>query len=219
MSSMSSFPEVPEQYFEYRFVHRINPPAYSNFLQFQEKLRELAKNYQGYISEDLPVLIDEGETLVFETILRFDTPENCIGWIDSKERRELLYREEKNGYQFQGQGNFESYTSWIKQSVNNSSPVWKINLLVLLVLYPTVMLFNLLLKKPSYIDFPTWMLFGNFCSVAITGWFAVPWISRLYYKWLKGEGTKKEQLFALTTIFLVLFILLQIFRHIPVNLW
>ncbi|BAQ61030.1 hypothetical protein GM3708_1436 [Geminocystis sp. NIES-3708] len=219
MSSFSSLPEASDHFFEYRFVHRINPLAYNNFLQFQEKLRTRAKNYQGYLSEDLPVLLEEGETLVFETILRFDTPENCINWIDSKERRELLYAEENNGYQFKGEANFGSYTSWIKQSVNNSSPVWKINLLVLLVLYPTVMLFNLLLKKPSLIDFPTWMLFGNFCSVAITGWFAVPWISRLYQNWLESEGTKKEQLLALTSIFLALFMLLQIFRHIPISFW
>lgn len=63
------------------------------------------------------------------------------------------------------------------------------------------------------------MLFGNFCSVAITGWFAVPWVSRLYQNWLEGKGTKKEQLLALITIFLALFILLQIFRHIPINFW
>lgn len=157
MGSSSSQPQVSDQYFEYRFIHRINPSAYNDFLQFQERLRTRAQKYQGYISEDLPVLIEQGETLVFETILRFDTPENCIHWIDSQERRELLSAEENNGYPFQGEGNFESYTRWIKQSINNSSPVWKINLLVLLVLYPTVMLFNLLLKKTifnrfSYMD-------------------------------------------------------------------
>ncbi|BAQ66284.1 hypothetical protein [Geminocystis sp. NIES-3709] len=219
MTSSSSLPQPSDEYFEYRFIHRINPLAYDNFLQSQEKLRTQAKNYPGYISENFPILVEEGETLVFETILRFDTPEHCINWIDSKERRELLYGVENNGYQFKGEANFESYTRWIKQSVSNPSPVWKINLLVLLVLYPTVMLFNLLLKKPSSIDFPTWMLFGNFCSVAITGWFAVPWVSRLYQKWLEDKGTKKEQLLALISIFLALFILLQIFRHIPLSFW
>jgi antibiotic biosynthesis monooxygenase (ABM) superfamily enzyme len=217
MASSSSLSQASHEYFEYRFIHRINPLTYDNFLQSQEKLRKQVKNYPGYISEDLPILVEEGETLVFETILRFDTPENCLRWIDSKERRKLLYAEENNGYQFKGEANFQSYTQWIKQSVSNPSPVWKINLLVLLVLYPTVMLFNLLLKKPSSIDFPTWMLFANFCSVAITGWFAVPWVSRLYQKWLEGKGTKKEQSLALISIFLALFMLLQIFRNIPIS--
>ncbi|MGI0481584.1 hypothetical protein ACN4EE_12425 [Geminocystis sp. CENA526] len=218
MASSSSL-SASNEYFEYRFIHKINPLDYDNFLKSQEKLRAKVKNYQGYISEDLPLLVEEGETLVFETILRFDTPENCIRWIDSKERRELLYALENKGYQFQGKANFESYNQWIKQSVSNPSPLWKINLLVLLVLYPTVMLFNLLLKKPSFLDFPTWMLFGNFCSVAITGWFAVPWVSRLYHQWLEGKGTKKEQLLALISIFFTLFIVLQIFRHIPLRFW
>jgi len=74
MSSFSSLPQASDQFFEYRFIHRFNPLSYNYFLQFQEKLRTRAKNYQGYISEDLPVLVEEGETLVFETILRFDTP-------------------------------------------------------------------------------------------------------------------------------------------------
>ncbi|WP_223342645.1 hypothetical protein [Synechocystis sp. PCC 7339] len=108
----------------------------------------------------------------------------------------------------------EGYSRWLKQKLSQPSPVWKINLLVLLVLYPTVMGLNLLLHKPDLIDFPTWMLFSNFCSVAITGWFAVPWVSGIYQRWLEGQGTKKEQSLALASIILALLLLLQFFRVI-----
>jgi antibiotic biosynthesis monooxygenase (ABM) superfamily enzyme len=82
------------------------------------------------------------------------------------------------------------------------------------MLYPTVMGLDLLFKKPDFIDFPTWMLFSNFCSVAITGWFAVPWISGIYQQRLKGKGTKKERVLALGTIIFILLLLLQFFRMI-----
>lgn len=45
------------------------------------------------------------------------------------------------------------------------------------------------------------MLFGNFCSVAITGWFAVPWVSRLYQNWLEGKGTKKRAIISINNHF------------------
>ena len=76
---------------------------------------------------------------------------------------------------------------------------------------------NLLMEKPDFIDFPTWMLFSNFCSIAITGWFILPWVSGIYQRWLQGDGSQKEQFLALLTILLAFLVLLQFFRVVSGN--
>lgn len=218
MTSPPTPDQAADEYFEYHFAHRVTPDHQQIFLECQEQLKEIVKEYPGYISSKSTPLRSEGDVFVAETVIRFDTLENFIGWLDSSERRQLIYLEENAGYQFEGKVNTAGYSRWLKQKLSQPSPVWKINLLVLLVLYPTVMGLNLLLHKPDLIDFPTWMLFSNFCSVAITGWFAVPWVSGIYQRWLEGQGTKKEQSLALASILLALLLLLQFFRVISVRL-
>lgn len=214
MAPATTSEQTADEYFEYRFAHQVTPEHHQVFLRCQEELKTLVKKYPGYISEDSTELRFEGGIFVSETVLRFDTLENFIRWIDSQERRQLIYLEENSGYQFEGKVNAEGYGRWLNRKLSKPSPTWKINLLVLLVLYPTVMVFNLLFKKPDFIDFSSWMLFGNFCSVAITGWFAVPWVSGIYQHWLEGKGTKKEQWWALGSIIVVLLLLLQFFRGV-----
>lgn len=74
----------------------------------------------------------------------------------------------------------EGYSCWLKCKLSKFFFVWKINFLVLLVFYFIVMGFNLLFCKLDFIDFFIWMLFGNFCSVFIMGWFVVFWVSGIY---------------------------------------
>ncbi|QUS61023.1 hypothetical protein [Synechocystis sp. PCC 7338] len=214
MTSPPTPDQAADEYFEYHFAHRVAPDHHPIFLRCQEELRALIKQSPGYIDERSTELRLEEGIFVGKTVIRFDTLENLIGWLDNPERRRVIHLEENAGYKFQGQVSTEGYSRWLKQKLSQPSPVWKINLLVLLVLYPTVMGLNLLLHKPDLIDFPTWMLFSNFCSVAITGWFAVPWVSGIYQRWLEGQGTKKEQSLALASIILALLLLLQFFRVI-----
>ncbi len=222
MDSNPALAQSFDQYFEYHFTHRVDPLRRGQFLESQAHLRKMVMNYEGFISEDIPALINEGvqegDILIFETSLRFDTAENCLKWIDSKERRNLLQAAENTGYEFEGNVNSEGYSRWLSRNLTKPSPVWKINLLVLLVLYPTVMIFGILLHRPSYIDFPTWMLFANTCSVAFTGWIAVPWVSRVYQQWLQGKGTKKQQAIALATIVIILLAIVEVFRIFPMNI-
>lgn len=203
-----------DQSVEYHFTHRVTPDQSRIFLQCQGELKALARTYPGFIHEESTALQAEGDVLVSETLIRFDSLENLLGWIDSPARRKLISLQENTGYQFAGKVNIDGYARWLQRRLNQPSPTWKINLLVLLVLYPTVMGLNLLLQKPQFVDFSTWMLFSNFCSVAITGWWAVPWVSNIYQRWLQGEGSKKEQRWALLSIIIALLVWLQFFRMV-----
>ena len=217
MASSTTLDQASDEYFEYHFTHRVMPEHHQIFLRCQEKLKALVKESPCFISAESTELKPEGDIFLAETLLRFDTVENLVRWIDSPERRKLIYLEENSGYQFEGKINAEGYGRWLKRNLSKPSPTWKINLLVLLVVYPTVMGLNLLMEKPDFIDFPTWMLFSNFCSIAITGWFILPWVSGIYQRWLHGDGSQKEQFLALLTILLAFLVLLQFFRVVSGN--
>jgi len=93
-------------------------------------------------------------------------------------------------------------------------PVWKVNLLVLLVLYPTVEVLRVLLRSLP-LDGPSGLLLANVCSVALTGWWLVPWVSRLCRPWLEGTGSRRGQRLTLTAILASLGLLLLLFRSLP----
>jgi antibiotic biosynthesis monooxygenase (ABM) superfamily enzyme len=74
-------------------------------------------------------------------------------------------------------------------------PVWKVNAVVLLTLYPvvvlTLLLLNPLLTKawtalslPSGLAFGLTVFLGNVIGVAATGFWLVPWAARLLDGWL-----------------------------------
>lgn len=212
MTSPHNADKTADKQVEYCFTHRVAPDHRQIFLQSQAELKALVRTYPGFIREESTALQEKGDIFISETLICFDTLENLLGWIDSPARRQLIVRAENAGYQFEGNVNAGGYNRWLRSNGAKPFPTWKVNLLVLLVLYPTVMGLNLLLQKPPFIDFPTWMLFSNFCSVAITGWWAVPWVSSIYQSWLQGEGTKKEQLLALFSILITLLFWLQCFR-------
>ncbi len=218
-SPPASGPDDPS--FEYRFLHRVHAASLDRFLAIEERLKAAVKNYSGYLSEAGPTFlesIEAGRILLYESVIRFDSIQSFLGWMDSQERRFILNPAEREGYRFEGSADWDGYAQWLSQSVRKRVPVWKMNLLVLLVLYPTVMILNALLRPVPW-DFPAALLLGNFCSVAITGWLLVPWASRVYRAWAEGTGSRRSQWLALASIVGLLFMMLQIFRALPAAIW
>lgn len=207
--------------FEYRFLHRVNAASLDQFLAIEERLKATVASYSGYLSEVGPTFlgaIEGGRVLLYESVIRFDSIQSFLGWMDSQERRFILNPAERAGYRFEGSADWDGYSQWLSESVKKRVPGWKMNLLVLLVLYPTVMLLNALLRPVPW-DFPAVLLLGNLCSVAITGWVLVPWASRVYRAWAEGTGSRRSQWLSLASIVVLLFLMLQIFRALPAAIW
>lgn len=216
MPPTRSSPDVPGPPFHYRFLHRVAPAARTGFLELEERLRTAARGYPGFVEESLPMSLgqaDNGE-LLYESALTFATLADFLGWMDSPERRSLLNPAERGGYRYAGDGDWDGYARWLAEAVRRRVPVWKVNLLVLLVLYPTVTVVNLLLR-PLPLDPPAALLLGNVASVAITGWLLVPWASRRYRDWAEGMGSRRRRAFALASILAALGLMLQLFRSLP----
>lgn len=216
MPPTRSSPDTSGPPFHYRFLHRVAPAARTGFLELEERLRTAARGYPGFVEESLPYplgLADNGE-LLYESSLTFASLADFLGWMDSPERRNLLNPAERGGYRYAGDGDWDGYARWLGEAVRRRVPVWKVNLLVLLVLYPTVEVLRVLLR-PLPLDGPSGLLLANVCSVALTGWWLVPWVSRLCRPWLEGTGSRRGQRLTLTAILASLGLLLLLFRVLP----
>ncbi|MGH8047977.1 MAG: hypothetical protein ACREKL_12095, partial [Chthoniobacterales bacterium] len=153
----------------------------------------------------------------FETTLKFDTAEHCTTWLDNPERRRLLnLEEEQAGFAFRGHGNWDGYSRWLSNRVTTEPPKWKVNLLVLLTLYPTAMVLTPVLRwmfKDSGMS--SLMLISNALCVAATSWVLVPFASRFYLRWLEGEMSTMGRALAVASLLAMLAILLIVFQAFP----
>ncbi len=225
MGSPTADPQPGAPGFDYRLLHRVPATAVPEFLALEARLQAAMRQFPGALGESNPSYVGQlqgppGQPPVhlYESILRFDGLQSFLHWMDSPTRRAILDPAERQGYRFEGSADWEGYTRWLASSVRGAVPVWKTNLLVLLVLYPTVMVLNLALHGLAW-DFPAKLLLGNICSVALTGWLFVPWASRLYGAWAEGRGPRWRRALALASIVGLLAALLQLFRALPAGIW
>ena len=94
----------------------------------------------------------------------------------------------------------QSWLAFTGGAQQGSPPLWKVNMVVLLGLYPTVFLFSILVQTPLLMHngMPFWLalFLGNAFSTALLGWFLVPQLSKLLRWWLQPaerEGTMLNQ--------------------------
>jgi hypothetical protein len=175
---------------------RIKPGQERAYREWERKIaaaQARAPGFQGYRFEP-PVSGLQEDWL---TILRFDSEENLQGWLASPERAKLL--EEAHGFtdEYHTRIARTGFDQWFDDSAP-SAPAWKQNMIVLMLLYPVVVLFNALVQTPLLVQhagLPLWgaLFIGNAVSVVLLS-LLVPWASRLLGWWLSppGGNTKAE---------------------------
>lgn len=213
--------KTSEAPFEYVFEQEVRPEKVDRYYAWSDKLHALVSQHPGFIDQERR-LVDQGKTIWrFETVLKFDTAEHCISWLDNPERRRLVnLEEEEAGFAFRGHGNWDGYSRWLSKRVTTEPPKWKVNLLVLLTLYPTAMLLTPLLHLTlKGYSSPSLMLISNAICVAATSWMFVPFVSRFYLRWLEGSSSLWRRTIAMTSLVLLLVILLFLFQSLPATLW
>ena len=146
-----------------------------------------ARGFQGYRFEP-PV---PGVQQDWLAILSFDTEANLQAWLDSSERQKLLRDAEHFTQEFHTRIARTGFEQWfsLPSSVRPPPPAWQQNLLVLLLLYPIVFLFGLLVQTPLLVhraglSFATALFIGNVVSVLSLS-YLVPWTSEVFSWWLQ----------------------------------
>jgi hypothetical protein len=212
---------APSPAFEYIFEQEVRASKADRFHAWSDKLRDLASRQPGFVRQERRLVAQEGEILRFETLLVFDTAEHCISWLDSPERRRLVsLEEEEAGFSFRGHANWGGYARWLSRSLTTEPPKWKVNFLVLLTLYPTVMaltpILNALFRGSPM---PVVMLISNALCVAATSWILVPFVSRFYQRWLEGNESPLRRAAAMISLCAILAALLGLFAALPPSVW
>ena len=203
-----------QEIFVYTFHNDLTDDQTPDFQALQDKLDTAAKDFDGYLGQELIFEDRKGGTHCTARI-QFCSLEQCLEWLDSRIRRQLLSEAEASmGYQYRSGIDRQSFDQWISSKAGKNAPVWKINLLVWLALYPSVMMLTLL-GQPTLgkLPLPLNMLLSNAITVALTGWFLVPWLSRIYQPWLE-ERSKRWQVMGTLSILGWLLLTLALFSQV-----
>lgn len=172
------------------FATRVKPGCEELYRAWEQRIAALqakAPGFQGYRFEP-PIPGVQGDWVA---ILRFDSEANLEAWLDAPERLRLVdeaavFTEEVHTRIVRG-----GFDQWFPSAAGAPRPpVWKENMLVLLLLYPVVFLFGALLQKPVLIDragMPFWfaLFVGNVVSVILLNWL-VPFAGRRLDWWLRA---------------------------------
>lgn len=210
-----------ETAFEYTFEQVVKASKLERFHVLNDKLRELASRQPGFIHQERREVQNDGRIRRFQTKLKFDTAEHCVSWLENPERRRLLNIEEQEaGYVFRGHANWGGYSRWLSRRVTGEAPKWKVNLLVLLTLYPTAMLLTPLLHMAlGGIGLPVSMFVSNILCVAATSWVLVPCVSGICVHWLNGELKGVANAAALAGLLVLMAIMVIVFQLLPASFW
>ena len=213
--------EQAESRFIYTVHSSIEASQRQDYQSIQERMNLAAQAFQGYLGQD--VVFEESDTgseVKVTTHVRFEKLEQCLRWLDSPQRRELLNQAEKLiGYQYRFRLDSNSFDQWIQAKGPSRTPIWKVNLLVWLALYPSVMLL-MWLSGPTLgnLPMPLNMLISNLITVLLTGYILVPWLSRLYANWL-STTSRRWTLAGCSTILVAQALLLTLFSTVPGLPW
>ncbi|PJJ65386.1 antibiotic biosynthesis monooxygenase [Compostimonas suwonensis] len=166
------------------------------FLVWQRAVSAAEARFEGFVGHKVerPVPGVQDDWVV---LLSFDSHEHLEAWLGSPQRARLL----KEGERFNAQltltrANY-GFGFW-SQGAREQEPIFKNNLLVLLMLYPLVYLWGYFVSAPL-IDshgVPIWLslFIGNLVSTQLLGWLLVPWAFKRFGWWLKPRQPVRVQL-------------------------
>ena len=170
---------------------RVKPGKDVDYRAWERKIaaaQSKAPGLQGYRFEPpVPGVQDD-----YVAILRFDTQANLQAWLDSPARKALIEEAEPLTEEFHARVG-TGFEQWFRDESGAPAPwaVWKMDFIVLLLLYPIVFLWGVWVGTPilqNKMNLP-WALnlfVGNIFSVALTG-FMVPWVANRMGWWMSPK--------------------------------
>ena len=171
---------------------RVKPGKEVEYGAWERKIaaaQSKAPGLQGYRFEPpVPGLQED-----YVAILRFDNQSNLNAWLDSSVRKKLIEEAEPLTEEFHARVG-TGFEQWFRDepSGRGGLSVWKMDMIVLLLLYPIVFLWGVSVGTPvlqNMFDLP-WALnlfIGNIFSVLLTG-FMVPWVANHMGWWMFPKG-------------------------------
>ena len=200
---------------------RLLPGQESQYRSWERRIavaQSKAPGFQGYRIEP-PI---EGVQDDWLSIIRFDSQQNLDNWLKSPERLQLVKESESFTDRFETRVVHSGFDQWFPgtKSGGPSAPVWKQNMIVLLMLYPEVFLFGSFVQQPLFMKrmhWPFWLaLFaGNTVGILLMNKL-VPWTSDRFAWWLTPEKSaeKKTTIIGLAVVLSLYALMLLVFSKI-----
>jgi uncharacterized protein len=176
---------------------RLKPGAEAEYQAWERKVaaaQSSAKGFQGYRFE--PPIPGVQESWL--AIVRFDSEANLQAWMNSPGRLALLKEAEAFTEEFHARIVRTGFDQWFKVADGTEKPAtWKMNMLVLMNLYPVVFVFTTLIGTPLLTNkgVPFWLalFIGNIVSVNLLNWL-VPRSASYLGWWLAPKGPSRARI-------------------------
>jgi antibiotic biosynthesis monooxygenase (ABM) superfamily enzyme len=176
---------------------RVLPGKETEYRAWERKIaaaQSKAPGLQGYRFEPPVPGVQED----YVAILRFDSQENLQAWMDSPVRKALVEEAAPLTEEFHARIASSGFEQWFRneQGPSGGPSVWKMDMIVLLLLYPIVFLWGVWVGTPilqEKLNTP-WALnlfIGNIFSVLLTG-FMVPWVANRMGWWIFPKVNKLQ---------------------------
>jgi len=168
---------------------RVKPGKDAEYRVWERKItaaQSKAPGLQGYRFEPPVPGVQED----YVAILRFDNQANMQAWLDSPVRKKLVEEAEPLTEEFHARMG-TGFEQWFRDESGGGGgglSVWKMDMIVLLLLYPIVFLWGVFVGTPLLanklnMNFAIALFIGNIFSVGMTG-FMVPWVANRMGWWL-----------------------------------
>lgn len=173
---------------------RVKPGRETEYRAWERKIaaaQSKAPGLQGYRFEPAVPGVQDDHV----AILRFDSDANLQAWLDSPERKTLVEEAAPLTEEFHARVVHSGFEQWFRDVPGQAAgplPVWKMDMIVLLLLYPIVFLWGVWVGTPLLADklntpFAVNLFVGNIFSVALTG-VLVPWTANRLTWWLRPSS-------------------------------
>ena len=165
--------------------------AYRQWEQRMAAAQAHAPGFQGYrLEPPIPGVQED-----WLAVVKFDGNESLQSWLGCPERARLIAEAEPFTEEFHTRIARTGFDQWFDVTGGAGgapAPVWKQNMVVLLLLYPVVFLFGAFVQTPlltgrAGIPFPVALFVGNVVSIALLN-YLVPWTSQRLRWWLHPSG-------------------------------
>jgi len=178
---------------------RIKPGQEAAYRAWEQRIaaaQAKSPGFQGYRFEPpVPGVQDD-----WLAIVRFDTEANLQAWLDSPVRKKLLQEASAFTEEFHFRIARTGFDQWfpVPAAGAQAPAAWKMNMLVLLMLYPVVFLFGVFVQTPyltgrAALPFAVALFIGNVVSVIILN-YLVPWTSNRFAWWLQASGPNRRRI-------------------------
>jgi antibiotic biosynthesis monooxygenase (ABM) superfamily enzyme len=178
---------------------RIKPGQEVAYRAWEQRIaaaQSKARGFQGYRFEPpVPGVQDD-----WLAIVRFDTETNLQAWLDSPERHRLLREAAAFTEEFHARIARTGFDQWFRVAAPGAPApaAWKMNMLVLLMLYPVVFVFGALVQTPLLmgrlgLPFAIALFVSNLVGVLLLN-YLVLWASARFSWWLRPAGPSTRRI-------------------------